>query len=160
MGNNNTELLDSIELLGGDANDVIDACLSDGAVDDIIESIADSVVDDTAQKESENIPLPSRKDYENLIFGVFKDFYDEDVKCAKEIARTEERKLFDEQKENIIREAQRELIAKIRAKNQRISEIGTMKSHGNAKRNVSDMTKEERAAVAKRAASGEIINLK
>ena len=110
--------------------------------------------------DATEMPLPTRKDYEDLVVGVFKSFYDEDMDGVRESARAEAKRIFDEQRESIIKEAQRELISKIRAKNQRVSEIGAMRGHGNARKNVSDMTKEERAAVAKRAACGEIINLK
>lgn len=104
--------------------------------------------------------MPTREEYEALMSGVFKEFYDADMNSIKEDAMAAAKKLSEEQRENAIKEAERALLSKIRAKNQRISEIGTMKNHGNAKRRVSDMTKEERAAVAKRAARGEIINLK
>ena len=109
---------------------------------------------------SDDTAMPTREEYEALMSGVFKEFYDADMNSIKEDAMAAAKKYSEEQKENDIKEAQRALLSKIRAKNQRISEIGTMKSHGNAKRRVSDMTKEERAAVAKRAARGEIINLK
>ena len=104
--------------------------------------------------------LPTREEYDSLMKGVFREFYEADLKDIKESLMAEVKRLSDEQRENAVKEAQRELLSKIRAKNQRISEIGIMKNHGNAKRRVSDMTKEERAAVAKRAARGEIINLK
>lgn len=115
---------------------------------------------DAASESDDDNSMPTREEYETLMSGVFKEFYDADMNSIKEDAMAEAKKLSEEQKENAIKEAQRALLSKIRAKNQRISEIGTMKSHGNAKRRVSDMTKEERAAVAKRAARGEIINLK
>ena len=131
-----------------------DICLDvEGCEEAFYESDAASETDDGTQ-------MPTREEYEALMSGVFKEFYDADMNSIKEDAMAEAKKHSEEQKENAIKEAERRLLSKIRAKNQRISEIGTMKSHGNAKRRVSDMTKEERAAVAKRAACGEIINLK
>lgn len=103
---------------------------------------------------------PTREEYESLMGGIFKSFYESDMQRIKEDAQRDAKKVADEQREALIKEAQRELLCKIRAKNQRISEVGAMKTNGNVKRRVSDMTKEERALVAKRAASGEIINLK
>ena len=137
MEENNTELYFDIE----DAED-IDADVDAGDVPE------------------NDITPPTREEYDSLMSGVFKSFYDSDMQSIKDEAKREAQRLYDEQRDSIIRDANRELLCKIRAKNQRISEIGIMKSHGNAKRRVSDMTKEERALVAKRAASGEIINLK
>ena len=115
---------------------------------------------DVTVESDDDTAMPTREEYDALMSGVFKEFYDADMNSIKEDAMAEAKKLSEEQRENAIKDAERALLSKIRAKNQRISEIGTMKSHGNAKRRVSDMTKEERAAVAKRAARGEIINLK
>lgn len=131
-----------------------EACEATEKTDD-----ADACLDENEVNDAEPI-TPTREEYESLMAGVFRDFYEADLKSVKESAIAEAKRLSDEQRENAVKEAQRELLSKIRAKNQRISEIGIMKNHGNAKRRVSDMTKEERAAVAKRAARGEIINLK
>ena len=116
----------------------------------------DTVIDACDVQDELYDVMPSREEYDSLMGGIFREFYESDIKKAKEEAKI----LIDEEREQLIREAQRELLSKIRAKSQRISENGAAKGHGNAKQRVSDMTKEERALVAKRAARGEIINLK
>ena len=126
--------------------------------DDIELDIDEETVMDACDNVQEEIcdVMPTREEYDSLMSGIFKEFYESDIKKAKDEAKI----MINEEREQLIREAQRELLSKIRAKNQRISEVGATKGHGNAKRRVSDMTKEERALVAKRAARGEIINLK
>ena len=138
---------------------ICDICPEIEACEVVEETLAEDYIENSDAVESEPT-LPTREEYDSLIKGVFREFYEEDLKGIKESLMAEVKKISDEQRENTVKEAQRELLSKIRAKNQRISEIGIMKNHGNAKRKVSDMTKEERAAVAKRAARGEIINLK
>ena len=134
-------------------------CPESEACEVVEETLAEDYIENSDAVESEPEP-PTREEYDSLIKGVFREFYESDLKDIRESLMAEAKRLSDEQRENTVKEAQRELLSKIRAKNQRISEIGIMKNHGNAKRRVSDMTKEERAAVAKRAARGEIINLK
>ena len=138
---------------------ICDICPESEACEVVEETPGEDYIENSDLVESEPEP-PTREEYDSLIKGVFREFYEEDLKGIKESLMAEVKKISDEQRENTVKEAQRELLSKIRAKNQRISEIGIMKNHGNAKRRVSDMTKEERAAVAKRAARGEIINLK
>ena len=138
---------------------ICDICPESEACEVVEETLVEDYIENSDAVESEPT-LPTREEYDSLIKGVFREFYEADLKGIKESLIAEAKRLSDEQKENTVKEAQRELLSKIRAKNQRISEIGIMKNHGNAKRRVSDMTKEERAAVAKRAARGEIINLK
>ena len=125
--------------------------------DIILDTQAD--VDDTVENE-----LPTREEYENMVSTLYKSFYDEDIekirRDAESLALDMAEKQISEKEDEIRRAAEEALIKKIRAKRQRISEIGIMKNTGNVKRSVSDMTKEERALVAKRAARGEIINLK
>ena len=125
--------------------------------DIILDTQAD--VDDTVENE-----LPTREEYENMVSTLYKSFYDEDIekirRDAESLALDMAEKQISEKEDEIRRTAEEALIKKIRAKRQRISEIGIMKNTGNVKRSVSDMTKEERALVAKRAARGEIINLK
>ncbi len=108
--------------------------------------------------------IPTREEYENIVGKLYKSFYDEDIerikKEAENLALDMAEKQLREREEEIRQAAEKALLDKIRAKRQRISEIGVMKNTGNVRRSVSDMTKEERALVAKRAASGEIINLK
>lgn len=114
--------------------------------------------------DDEENSLPTREEYESVVNKLYKSFYDEDIekirKEAEGLALDMADKQISEREQAIRQEAQRELLEKIRAKRQRISEIGIMKNTGNVRRSVSDMTKEERALVAKRAARGEIINLK
>ena len=123
----------------------------------ILDTQAD--VDDTVENE-----FPTREEYENMVSTLYKSFYDEDIekirRDAESLALDMAEKQISEKEDEIRRTAEEALIKKIRAKRQRISEIGIMKNTGNVKRSVSDMTKEERALVAKRAARGEIINLK
>ena len=138
---------------------ICDICPESEACEAVEETLVEDYIENSDAIESEPEP-PTREEYDSLIKGVFREFYESDLKDIRESLMAEAKRLSDEQRENTVKEAQRELLSKIRAKNQRISEIGIMKNHGNAKRRVSDMTKEERAAVAKRAARGEIINLK
>ena len=138
---------------------ICDICPESEACEVVEETLVEDYIENSDAVESEPEP-PTREEYDSLIKGIFREFYESDLKGIRESLMAEAKRLSDEQRENTVKEAQRELLSKIRAKNQRISEIGIMKNHGNAKRRVSDMTKEERAAVAKRAARGEIINLK
>lgn len=106
----------------------------------------------------------SREEYESDIYGVYKDFFEEDrqkiIKDAEDMAMEKAKCYLNEKEKEICEKAQRELIEKIRAKRARISENGMMRSGGNSVRKVQDMTKSERAMIARRAANGEIINLK
>lgn len=125
--------------------------------DIIIETVSD--VTNTDEND-----LPTREEYENVVHNLYKSFYDEDIekirKEAEILALDMAEKQVSELENEIRRGAEKALLEKIKSKRQRISEIGIMKNTGNVKRCVSDMTKEERALVAKRAARGEIINLK
>lgn len=127
-----------------------------------MEDITVDAVSDVTEAE-ENF-IPSRQEYENAVYKLYKSFYDEDIakikKEAEAIALDMAYKEISEKEEAIRQAAERALLEKIKNKRQRISEIGIMKNTGNIRRSVSDMTKEERAIVAKRAARGEIINLK
>ena len=125
------------------------------------ETIIDGV-DCATQTDETNIP--TRQEYENIVYKLYKSFYDEDIarirKESEAIALDMAAIELKEKEEAIRNAAEMALLEKIKTKRQRISEIGIMKNTGNVKRSVSDMTKEERALVAKRAAKGEIINLK
>lgn len=122
----------------------------------VIEKVSDSA--DTEES------VPTREEYENVVYKLYRGFYDEDIarirKESEAIALDMADKELKEKEEAIRHAAEMALLEKIKAKRQRISEIGIMKNTGNTRRSVSDMTKEERALVAKRAAKGEIINLK
>ncbi len=127
-----------------------------------MEDMIIDAVSDVTDTEVNNIP--TREEYENVVYKLYKGFYDEDIekirKEAEALALDMADKQVSEKEEKIRQAAERALLEKIKSKRQRISEIGIMKNAGNIRRSVSDMTKEERALVAKRAARGEIINLK
>lgn len=125
----------------------------------------DIIVDAVSEvTDAEENLIPTRQEYESAVYKLYKSFYDEDIakikKEAEAIALDMAYKEISEKEEAIRQAAERALLEKIKNKRQRISEIGIMKNTGNIRRSVSDMTKEERAIVAKRAARGEIINLK
>lgn len=101
-----------------------------------------------------------REDYLRLTCGIYKSFFEADIARARaEAVKNAADSLASREKE--IREsAERELLQKIRSRRQRVSENGTVKGSVGSGKRVSEMTREERALVARRAASGEMINLK
>ncbi len=111
---------------------------------------------------------PTAEDYRDLVGGLYKSFYDEDVKAAVERALEQKRSQMlreleaeMQKKEQSIRdETKKELIKKIAQRRLRPDENGLSGRHTSPKKDVSKMTKEERAQAAKRAAGGLLINFK
>ncbi len=111
---------------------------------------------------------PTEEEYRELVGGIYKSFYTQDIKNAVDKAIEEKRgdwlAYFEseiQKKEQSIREETRkDIIKKISQRRLRPDENGLSGQHSNPKRDVSKMTKEERALAAKRAAGGLIINLK
>ena len=111
---------------------------------------------------------PSAEEYRELVGGVYRSFYEEDVRSAVERAISEKsdeiRREFEakmQEKEKSIRdEERREILKKIAQRRLRPDENGLTGKRSVSRKDVSKMTKEERARVARKAAGGLIINLK
>ena len=112
--------------------------------------------------------VPSVEEYRELVSGLYKSFYDEDMRLAIERAMEEKsqemRASLDaemQKREQEIAEITRaEMLGKISKRLLRPVENGMMAQRRAPSRDVSKMTKEERAQAAKRAASGLVINFK
>ena len=111
---------------------------------------------------------PTAEEYRELVGGVYKSFYDDDLKSAVDKAIADNRDAIRAELEAEIRdreaqirdEAKKELLQKISKRRMRPDENGISVQHKSPSRDVSKMTKEERAEAARRAAGGLIINLK
>lgn len=111
---------------------------------------------------------PTEEEYRELVGGLYKSFYDNDLKAVVEAAVAEQAiKIRAEleaeaqiKEQSIKDEARREIIKRISQRRLRPDENGLSGRRVSPKRDVSKMTKEERALAAKRAANGLIINFK
>ena len=111
---------------------------------------------------------PTEEEYKTLIGGLYKSFYDADIKAAVDRATMEKQEEllknmdFEIQKreDEIRREAAKEILNRISKRRMRPDENGISVQHAAKRRDVSKMTKEERAEAARKAAGGLIINLK
>lgn len=111
---------------------------------------------------------PTAEEYRELVDGLYKSFYEQDleraISRAIEEKRTQMKLDLDEEikkREQEIKEKTRlEVLGKISKRRLRPDEIGIMVQHKPPSRDVSKMTKEERAQAARRAACGQIINFK
>ncbi len=132
-----------------------DACDADS--NNNTDTDSDMEICDIGDEECREI---MREDYLRLTCGIYKSFFEADIARARaEAVKNAADSLASREKE--IREsAERELLQKIRSRRQRVSENGTVKGAVGSGKRVSEMTREERALVARRAASGEMINLK
>lgn len=132
-----------------------DACDADS--NNNTDTDSDMEICDIGDEECREI---MREDYLRLTCGIYKSFFEADIARARaEAVKNAADSLASREKE--IREsAERELLQKIRSRRQRVSENGTVKGSVGSGKRVSEMTREERALVARRAASGEMINLK
>ncbi len=143
----------------------IDAALADADAADIAD--ANEIEIDGESFHLEDFE-PTADEYRELVDGIYRSFYEEDVRRAimaaveaerEELLRSVKAEL-DEREKSIRDEARREVISKIAKRRLRPDENGLSGPHTAPKRDVSKMTKEERAAAAKRAAGGQLINLK
>lgn len=132
-----------------------DACDADS--NNNTDTDSDMEICDIGDEECREI---MREDYLRLTCGIYKSFFEADIARARaEAVKNAADSLASREKE--IREStERELLQKIRSRRQRVSENGTVKGAVGSGKRVSEMTREERALVARRAASGEMINLK
>lgn len=111
---------------------------------------------------------PTVNEYRELVNGLYKSFYDEDVQGAihraieekREEMRLELEAEFQKKELAIKEDLKKDILKKISKRRLRPDENGISVQHTSPKRDVSKMTREERALAAKRAASGLIINLK
>lgn len=138
---------------------------------EIIEGPGDSVVEDI-EIDGESFHIeefePTLEEYRELIGGVYKSFYDEDMRCAIEKAieekmcemRAEMNAEVKGKEEALRNQIKGEILNKIAKRRMRPDENGISVQRAVAKRDVSKMTKEERAEAARKAAGGIIINLK
>ncbi len=130
----------------------------------------------TPEKVSEPADNDERREYEELIRTKFKKFYTEDTQKMinrrfrkyKELeARAqlleEEKAQFEEtlkaEKERIARETEERLISSIRARHTRPEENGILVGKAQSKRDVSSLTRAERADMARRVSKGETIKI-
>lgn len=131
---------------------------------------ADNVSEDITSTEQD------RREYEELIRNKFKKFYTEDTQKMinkrfrkyKELeARAEalenERAQFEERLraecEKSAKEAEQRIISGLRARHARPGENGIITGKAQSKRDVSTLTRTERADMARRASRGEIIKI-
>ena len=138
-----------------------------------------SYENDAVNSVSENIEIdgdvfrieefePTREEYRELVEGLYKSFYDADVKNAVDKAIEEKREEMisnmnsemEKREQTIREEMKREILEKISKRRMRPDENGISVQHAAKRRDVSKMTKEERAEAARKAAGGLIINLK
>lgn len=111
---------------------------------------------------------PTAEEYRELVGGLYKSFYDEDMKAAVDKAVENSRdkirlEMCDElqrREQEIREEVKRDILKKISKRRMRPDENGISVQHKSPSRDVSKMTKEERAEAARKAAGGLIINLK
>lgn len=123
-----------------------------------------------------NSDAEQRREYEDLISGKYKKFYTEDTQkminkrfrkykeLEEHAKRLEDEKAQFEQRlkdevERSAREATDRLISSIRAKHQRPDENGTYNSKNQSKRDISTLSRSERADMARRASKGEKITI-
>ena len=111
---------------------------------------------------------PTVEEYRELVCGLYKTFYEQDLRDAVEKAISDERDKMRStleaelslREQDIKESARLEVLNKITKKRLRPSENGILVQHRAPSRDVSRLTKEERAQAAKRAACGQIINFK
>lgn len=143
--------------------------------------VQDSVPEDSSEAQdgvSEDITSTEqdRREYEELIRNKFKKFYTEDTQKMinkrfrkyKELeARAEalenERAQFEDRLraecEKSAKEAEQRIISGLRARHARPGENGIITGRAQSKRDVSTLTRTERADMARRASRGEIIKI-
>ncbi len=137
------------------------------------EEIADEV---TVEEASESADQSDRSEYEELIRTKYKKFYTEDTQKMinrrfrkyKELeARAErleaEKAQFEAtlkaEKDKVAKETEERLISSIRARHTRPEENGILIGKAQSKRDVSSLTRSERAELARRVSKGETIKI-
>ena len=111
---------------------------------------------------------PTVEEYRELIGGLYKSFFDNDIKNAVDSAldgsrasiRSELEAEMQKREEEIRNEIKKEILKKISQRRLRPDENGVLGHHTGPSRDVSKMTKAERASAAKKAAGGLLINFK
>ena len=111
---------------------------------------------------------PTVEEYRELVSGLYKSFFDNDIKNAVDSAlddsrasiRSELEAEMQKREEDIRNEIKKEILKKISQRRLRPDENGVLGHASSHSRDVSKMTKEERAAAAKKAAGGLLINFK
>ncbi len=137
----------------------------------------EDVVDDIIFEESsESAEQNERREYDQLIRTKYKKFYTEDTQKMinrrfrkyKELeARAQmleaEKAQFEEtlkaEKDRIAKETEERLISSIRARHTRPEENGILIGKAQSKRDVSSLTRSERAELARRVSRGENIKI-
>lgn len=111
---------------------------------------------------------PDAEEYRELVGGIYRSFYEEDMRIAveravseksEEIRRELEAKMQEKEK-SIRDEERREILMKIAQRRLRPDENGLTGKRSVTRKDVSKMTREERAQAARKAAGGLIINFK
>ena len=137
------------------------------------EELADEV---TLEEPSESAEQIERREYDELIRTKYKKFYTEDTQKMinrrfrkyKELeARAQvleaEKAQFEEtlkaEKERIAKETEQRLISSIRARHTRPEENGILIGKAQTKRDVSSLTRSDRAELARRVSKGETIKI-
>ena len=137
------------------------------------EDIVDDIIFD---ESSESAEQNQRREYDELIRTKYKKFYTEDTQKMisrrfrkyKELeARAEkleaEKAQFEEtlkaEKDRIAKETEERLISSIRARHTRPEENGILIGKAQSKRDVSSLTRSERAELARRVSKGENIKI-
>lgn len=111
---------------------------------------------------------PTEGEYRELVDGIYRGFYELDMKASVEAAinqcrdamRKEIQLEMQKKEEEIKAETKKEILKKITQRRLRPDENGLSVQSKAQRKDVSKMTKEERAAAAKKAAGGLIINFK
>ena len=132
----------------------------------------DNTLDEDIEIDGESFHIEefeaSAEEYRELVDGVYRSFYEDDLRKRVEDAlkykETEMRSEIEEeikQREQKIREeTKRDIIRKISQRRLRPDENGLSCQHTAKRKDVSKMTRDERAMAAKKAAGGLIINFK
>ena len=137
------------------------------------EDIVDDIIFD---ESSESAEQNQRREYDELIRTKYKKFYTEDTQKMisrrfrkyKELeARAEkleaEKAQFEEtlkaEKDRIAKETEERLISSIRARHTRPEENGILIGKAQSKRDLSSLTRAERAELARRVSKGENIKI-
>ncbi len=128
------------------------------------------------EQTSESADQSERSEYDELIRTKYKKFYTEDTQKminrrfrkykeleARAQALEEEKAQFEEtlkaEKERIAKETEERLISSIRARHTRPEENGILIGKARSKRDVSSLTRFERAELARRVSTGETIKI-
>ena len=139
---------------------------------EVITATGDNDVSDNIEIDGESFHVeefvPTAEDYRALVGGLYKSFYEEDIKSAaykaieekREELRSELEGELKKREQEIKDEMKKDILRKISKRHLRPDENGISVQRTSPARDVSKMTRAERAEAARKAAGGLIINFK